>query len=269
MTTVTARRQQGSIERGQVQRPPTIDLLLHNEESKTLNTEATTAEFLGRLCVVRMSELAEDCSDCGICQETYLSGPHAEQPTRLPCGHSFGLTCIKRWLQSSPKPSCPMCRQHVLEGSKSPNLLQETISLLERLVSDPNDRVSILNEAHLQAERRVAVARQEARGSRRVIADNDEGPKTAAQVQTTFKALQLADLQTSQPPDYHQWRRLQRDIEGVRQRLVHPCDAMGTLWDHRGPGITALLNPVLRPLIDDFLQKLVQTDIEQPRFSSP
>lgn len=40
-----------------------------------------------------------------------LSGQEsAEYPVKLPCGHVFGLWCIKTWLLNAQPASCPLCR---------------------------------------------------------------------------------------------------------------------------------------------------------------
>ncbi|OVA06944.1 zinc finger protein [Macleaya cordata] len=53
-----------------------------------------------------------DCICCSICMEPWSSvGNH--QVSCLPCGHLFGLSCIKRWIQQSRRNNskCPKCNR--------------------------------------------------------------------------------------------------------------------------------------------------------------
>jgi hypothetical protein len=49
---------------------------------------------------------------CGICRDdygTFYEDKKPEAPTRLPCGHIFGLECLVIWLTDHN--SCPLCRR--------------------------------------------------------------------------------------------------------------------------------------------------------------
>ncbi|KAL2040640.1 hypothetical protein N7G274_006619 [Stereocaulon virgatum] len=64
-----------------------------------------------------LSDLDNDLK-CHICHESFLSGDEPEVPTRLPCGHICGQSCILKWLSplsNQGKNSCPMCRQTIIE----------------------------------------------------------------------------------------------------------------------------------------------------------
>ena len=41
-----------------------------------------------------------------------------ETPLRMPCGHTFGSTCLKTWLRESP--ACPLCREEVESCTDEP-----------------------------------------------------------------------------------------------------------------------------------------------------
>lgn len=41
-----------------------------------------------------------------------------EAPFRLKCGHIFGERCIKKWIETSPKRECPICRREVVSDPK-------------------------------------------------------------------------------------------------------------------------------------------------------
>ena len=48
---------------------------------------------------------------CCICGEEYGIGENPEQPDILPCNHTFGSSCIARWLADvEGSRSCPICR---------------------------------------------------------------------------------------------------------------------------------------------------------------
>jgi len=54
---------------------------------------------------------------CSICNDP-LTLPNTdgslEHAAILPCGHVFGATCIKRWLEESSHHDCPACRRPIL-----------------------------------------------------------------------------------------------------------------------------------------------------------
>lgn len=54
--------------------------------------------------------------DCGICLEA-----HAEKTTRIcgTCNGSFCFHCIEQWIESSMRPSCPLCRADIEEDTAS------------------------------------------------------------------------------------------------------------------------------------------------------
>lgn len=237
---------------------------------KEPNLVSTIPEFLHSLRTPQLSDLPNDELDCGICHEPYLSGPAAEKAARLPCGHHFGIDCIRQWLEFSPEPKCPLCRRPILQqqNREEMNTLSVSINLLEQLVADPNSTARVLDEAQRETERRIAAARQRARrrGMNRdedtdeSRHDGDTAGVTAIQVLAQFRASVFADLCTSQLLEYHQWKRLAEQIEQVRQRVVSPLNPTESLWDERGPELRMLLNPVFRPLIEEFLQRMVQME---------
>ena len=244
------------------------------EETMNLAKDETASiKFLDSLPILQVSELEGDCMECGICQETYLSGPAVERPARLPCGHCFGADCISKWVLSSREPTCPMCRGKLFEEERKvkqmPDNLQDSINLLERLVSNPANASRIMDDARRQTARRIRAAKRHARrngrgsmtGSQRVLRDENEAELTATRVLNSFRGMQLADIHTSQPLDYDQWNHLAARIEGVRRRIMSNCSrCMGTCWDEQGPDLHALINPISRPLVNEYLHKLVQLE---------
>jgi hypothetical protein len=56
-------------------------------------------------------ELDPLANSCCICYHHYnptLMNPEAEDSFQLACGHVFGTTCLKKWVQSNG--TCPLCR---------------------------------------------------------------------------------------------------------------------------------------------------------------
>ena len=224
------------------------------------------------------SDLPKDHEECGICQETYLSGSNVETPAQLPCGHIFGMRCLRNWLNSSLRPSCPMCRADLFDQreGKGTDVLRNSIAILERLVSSSNssERAVVLNAAQQQTRERITEARrrrapsahlsiQEPETSLFTDSRSPETPSiTAAQVLASFLTLVFADLHISQPLDWGRWKLLEGRIEQVRGRSMGDGRSTGTLWDHRGPGVEALLNPVLRPMVEEFLHNMVLIERE-------
>ncbi len=52
--------------------------------------------------------------DCQICDKKLAISQPVDDENEpfvvLPCGHAFGLSCIKTWLRRSPNATCPSCR---------------------------------------------------------------------------------------------------------------------------------------------------------------
>ena len=85
---------------------------------------------------------------------------------------------------------------------------------------------------------------------------------SAMHVLQVYRALVFADLHGSQTLDYYQWKELERQIELVRRRLLRGDVFTDTLWDDESPRLLALLDPVQRPLVQEFLEKLVKVEME-------
>ena len=243
----------------------------HREEEQRSNP-SSAMRSLYPLFPLESSDLPKDHEECGICQETYLSGTNVETPAQLPCGHIFGMHCLRNWLNSSLRPSCPMCRADLFDQNegKGSDVLRGSIAILERLVSSSNssERAIVLNAAQRQTHERITEARRRAPSTHLTVQETETSlftnrrssetlSITAAQVLASFLALVFADLHISQPLDWGRWKLLERQIEQVRGRSMGDGSSTGTLWDHRGPGVEALLNPVLRPMVEEFLHKMV------------
>ena len=77
-------------------------------------TEAART-FLDQLPDMSLNDLQSEAR-CDICFETFGRTEDPESPTRLPCGHVLGKSCISQWVETSN--SCPLCR-HVLFAQES------------------------------------------------------------------------------------------------------------------------------------------------------
>ena len=65
--------------------------------------------FVSQLPTVPKADVVHG-DKCLICHETYDS----EDAVRLPCGHEFGLECLRIWLSPTHrKNSCPLCRHEL------------------------------------------------------------------------------------------------------------------------------------------------------------
>lgn len=49
----------------------------------------------------------KDCKECCVCLSQIKCG---DATRRLPCGHSFHMNCVDRWLLSLRQKTCPLCR---------------------------------------------------------------------------------------------------------------------------------------------------------------
>ncbi|MCJ1469695.1 hypothetical protein MMC07_008331 [Pseudocyphellaria aurata] len=103
-------------------------------ESEDQLRSRTVDHFVANLPVVRTISLSEEEQSCSICKEIYgdprpstaayrsdtndktptsTNAPDKEPAVRLHCQHVFGKTCLKDWLMSSKKATCPMCRANI------------------------------------------------------------------------------------------------------------------------------------------------------------
>ena len=285
MPSILARSQQAFVQRAQ-------RLLAGHREEGQEPGPSSGAMNLCPFSLLDISDLPNGHEECGICQEPYLSATNVETPAQLSCGHIFGIRCVRTWLYSGPEPRCPMCRAYIVDPNKvyGSEVFLNSTSFMERLALAPgsSERMVVLNEAQKQTSKRINDARR--RGLIHSNADendssmfiegvNPETPRTtAAQVLAFYLTLMFADMHVSQPLDWDQWRLLKNHIEQVRRRVVDNGSNTGTLcnhqgpdfegwsgsmWDHRGPGLLALLNPLMRPLIENFLRKMVLLERER------
>lgn len=90
-------------------------LLVVCEWSAKPSKTVSVATFLRKLKRVPISSEEESCS---ICMESYPREKltflvakilNLERPVRLPCGHTAGTKCIRKWFESGHD-NCPMCR---------------------------------------------------------------------------------------------------------------------------------------------------------------
>lgn len=64
----------------------------------------------------------DPCNPCSICLNRFDHNPptpiHRRYVKRLPCGHTFHIRCIDRWLLEHI--TCPVCRQHCFHREEIP-----------------------------------------------------------------------------------------------------------------------------------------------------
>ena len=114
--------------------------------TKALNPFYLTAafEFLRHLPLLAPADLPGDKQACDICYEPYGSilGTHAEMPTKLPCQHVIGRSCIGEWIlprDARPNTSCPMCRSKLFSDQ----------DFVGSLTSQPSDAADWVQETWL------------------------------------------------------------------------------------------------------------------------
>jgi E3 ubiquitin-protein ligase RHA2 len=77
------------------------------------------------LCIKAPSEGTKSARDnsagraeeCRVCLSRIRAG---EATRRLPCRHAFHRDCVDRWLKTSCKRTCPLCRVYVVDGDRRP-----------------------------------------------------------------------------------------------------------------------------------------------------
>lgn len=75
--------------------------------------------FMLSLPKVNISDIDGEEKECSVCRVTFETSDDQhvppEYPVRLPCQHTMGSSCIRRWLRPFGKSKhCPMCRADVL-----------------------------------------------------------------------------------------------------------------------------------------------------------
>lgn len=86
-------------------------------------------------------------TECSICMEPYMTkGLHAQ--ACLPCGHVFGLQCVKLWLRNSQQ-CCPKCRVPCKEKNAVPlfNDQNEVIERLQQEIKRQQEQLQRLSSA--------------------------------------------------------------------------------------------------------------------------
>lgn len=83
--------------------------------AREMHSRRATTRAISELVKVDITTLEKEDRSCSICMEPFgepepVQGK-IEWPVKMPCGHVFGLTCIKTWL--SEHCTCPSCRRKV------------------------------------------------------------------------------------------------------------------------------------------------------------
>lgn len=224
-----------------------------------IDPESPLTRFMRSLPPLQPSEIAIDCQDCTICQEPYYSKSAKEIPVKLPCAHIFGSDCISKWLSSpTSQRRCPLCRIELFKPNPSemrpaapPSNLAHSIDLLERLVNENTNtarRVDIMREARHTTHARVTAARAARSPSSEGTASLSESATSARQLLTLYRCMTRADL-AGEELDIDEWEGLARCIRHVGIRHLS-LDV----------GVSTLLNPVLRPLVVNLLERMTEDE---------
>ncbi|KAF2118912.1 hypothetical protein BDV96DRAFT_643078 [Lophiotrema nucula] len=105
------------------------------------------ARFSGVEMQSNSTTIGEPCSteQCGICLDIYDDKKHVTYQV-LPCEHTFGRLCIKKWASKSK--TCPLCR------SESTNLHYLVHATDEKDAGDPPYRPSGSNSTYMRQDQR-------------------------------------------------------------------------------------------------------------------
>lgn len=258
-----------------------------------VTTLSPREEFIQSIPAVPISQLAEDARCCNICQETFHTAPHYEEPVQLlPCGHFYGRHCIRRWLSISGENhnSCPMCRsvlyeeperqQNSYQNSPERAVSRSNEDVIRELTTFVNSSTTMLEDANARAVREVERAHTQAmamdsadlirdatrdalvrRGRSGVRLDDMGESRSASELLTSFQRLR-SSWPWVHRDELSQYERLANQIEATRQRLVPTLAEMRMrpLWCHHGPGVVTLLNPVMKPLVEEYLDSLIEAE---------
>jgi len=136
-------------------------------------------EFLANgMTSIDANLLPENQRTCHICHEDYLSPAEGDQPeaaVRLSCGHTFGATCIRLWLDTTDSTGAynRKCPFHCLLYRRTEVPRSRGVPDLQALsLSDESDDwprrpgFNVLDEERWDIELRAARRRQEDRASR-------------------------------------------------------------------------------------------------------
>ncbi|KAL2487336.1 Transducin/WD40 repeat-like superfamily protein [Abeliophyllum distichum] len=102
---------------------------------------------------------------CPICFEAWSSGGD-HNVCCLPCGHIYGLACIKKWLQGRGSGKCPQCKKRcsiksirLLYASRIVSIdeeLQKKVRSLEAKCSSLKEKSDILSEKRVEWQKKEA-----------------------------------------------------------------------------------------------------------------
>ncbi|GJX53658.1 zinc finger, RING/FYVE/PHD-type containing protein [Tanacetum coccineum] len=90
------------------------DLLLHPEVSSWIKDE--TGETVHGIQVMHVplstNSKRVEFDLCPICIKPWTFDDKTHQMSSLPCGHMFGFSCLKKWIDDRPSDKCPQCYQN-------------------------------------------------------------------------------------------------------------------------------------------------------------
>ncbi|KAI9794195.1 MAG: hypothetical protein M1816_006120 [Peltula sp. TS41687] len=172
--------------------------------AREMHTRRATARAIAGLVKVEIETLDEEDRSCSICMEPFgepePTEGKIEYPVRMPCGHVYGLTCLKTWLKEHC--TCPSCRRKVESEFRSyssfaPDLSQTGLGR-DRNGGAENDS----DEPSRRARRRRT--------------------NYAVQVDSVPIPPRQADITAARTPDRLGSRQVARAHEGVPYRSLGP-----------------------------------------------
>lgn len=144
---------------------------------------------------------------------------------------------------------------------------RQSIELLGRVASGDGDVRGVMRESRRLTRERIRAARSRASSSsssslphRRHVEEIGGLEVSAEACLSKFRRLKYADLNLNHM-DIGEWDFLDRQIEVVRVRLASRSHGLfHDLWSVSSPGVRALLDPVMRPIVEDFLGGMVEVE---------
>ncbi|MBO9494602.1 E3 ubiquitin protein ligase [Thalassotalea sp. G20_0] len=76
--------------------------------------------------------------ECAICYDSICSDLKKIKRTELTCGHAFGKSCIRKWVESSNQKKCPVCTTQLTDKKikeiKNIPLQERVVIFLEKMI---------------------------------------------------------------------------------------------------------------------------------------
>uniref|UniRef100_A0A182TA90 RING-type domain-containing protein n=1 Tax=Anopheles maculatus TaxID=74869 RepID=A0A182TA90_9DIPT len=152
---------------------------------------------------------------CSICLDEWtLTGEH--RVVSLKCGHLFGMSCIKRWMQDKPAASrsCATCKARAtmrdirfiyarcvkaVDNTREEELLQE-LSREKLKVIDLNIRLSMVNAELAQQRQMVEILKLKIDSNSRAVPFGDNRLDTLSDRRVSYKLFLEKNMEITREP---------------------------------------------------------------------